>query len=626
MNESVSVMSPPATPKRRFAQIAIAVAALLAIGAAAAGAAHLFLSPDVLGKDVTAQIRRTTGFATMIGGSTGFRLFPQPRIEIENAAFSDSAGAVRIDAATFTAYLRILPLLVGRIEMGHATLYRPNIFIALDRKPMLAEGAISHFAQSMSGGSESADSLQLGRIDIVDGHARIETRPMQTADIDAVNMSIDWPSAYASADLNGELTLHGVPISVQVWLSQPSELLHGGQSATTLRLRSDVLRLSTSGRISAGPRVQYIGAVSAAAPSLRKVAELVGYSFPRHGTFADFDLRSDLDFETDSAALTNLQVSVDGNDYEGNFAIENENGLPRFSGTLASDFLDVTPFLTGSPEPNGANAPWTHQALDLSDLRFADLDLRISAQRLRLYDMEVGNAALSMVTKPGLIDLELAEADANQGTLKGRISLTAKDRTLEFHVTGSGKDIDITPMWLGNKRPLSGALNALLTLDSTGTDLDQIVRSLAGRAEIFVADGEIKGTDLAATLDEANPKAAGEPIIPAAGTTAFDRLSFGLRLANGLANVEQGQFSAGGVQLNFAGTADLGHRTLDLLALGKATETGGRRTESTPLSLRLKGSLDALRLFQGGPDLRLPAAPQQSHDLPDDATTEAPQE
>jgi AsmA protein len=626
MNESVSVMSPSASPWKRFAHIAAAVAALLAIGAVAAGAAHLLFSADVLDKDVAAQIRRTTGFATTIGGSTGFRLFPQPRIEIETIAFSDSGGTVRIDAAAFTAYLRILPLLVGRIEIGHATLYQPNMFIALDRKPIAPQGAIGRFAQSTSAGSQDADAMQLGRIDIIDGHAHIETRAMRTADIDAINMSIDWPSAYASAALNGELTLHGVPMTVQAWLSQPSELLRGGQSATTLRLRSDVLTLSTSGRISAGPRVQYVGSVSADAASLRKLAQVAGYSFPRHGTFADFDLLGDLDFETDSAALTNLNASLDGNDYEGNFAIENENGLPRFSGTLASDLLDVTPFLTGLPEPSGANALWNRQALDLSDLGFADLDLRISASRLRLYDMEVEDAALSLVTKPGLIDLALAEAGANHGTLKGRVSLAAKDQVLEFHVTGSGKDIDITPIGLDGKRPLSGSLNASLVLDSTGADLGHLVGGLTGRAQILVADGEIKGTDLAVTLQQAGPKSAGAPIEPTDGTTAFDRLSFGLRLANGLAEIEQGQLSAGGVQLNFAGDADLERRTLDLSALGKVTATGGRRTESTPLSLRLKGSLDALRLFQGEPDLRLPAPPQQSHDLPDDATSSGPPE
>ena len=112
-------------------------------------------------------------------------------------------------------------------------------------------------------------------------------------------------------------------------------------------------------------------------------------------------------------------MSLDGNDYEGNFAVESENGLPRFSGTLASDLLDVTPFLPGLPEPSGAEALWNHQALDLSDLGFADLDLRISASRLRLYEMEVDNAALSLVTKPGLIDLDARGSRRQPGHAQG---------------------------------------------------------------------------------------------------------------------------------------------------------------------------------------------------------------
>lgn len=625
MNNSVSVMSPPAPPGKWFAHLAVLVAALLAIGVAAAGAAHVIYSADTLNKDVAAQIRRTTGFATRVDGSTRFYLFPQPRIEIENVSIFDPAGAVRIEAGAFTAYVRLLPLLVGRIEIGHAALYRPDMFVALDRKPMVPQGAVGKFAQS-GGSSQDTSAMLLGRIDIVDGRLRIETRPTQATDIDTINMSVDWPSAYASAALSGELTLHGVPLGVEAWLSQPIELLRGGQSATTLRVRSDVLTLSTSGQISVTPRLQYIGPVSADAASLRKLAAIAGYSFPRHGTFGNFDLRGDLDFESDSAALTNLHISLDGNDYEGNLAVEKDNGLPRFSGTLASDLLDITPFLAGTPEPSGST--WNHEAPDLSDLRFVDLDLRISASRLRLYDMEVADAALSLMTKPGLIDLALAEASSNRGTLMGRVSLAAKDKTLEFHVIGSGKDIDISPMDLAfdGRHPLSGSLNASVVLDSTGTDLGHLFQGLAGRAEIVVADGAIKGVDLPATLLQPGHNAGDAPIKPMDGTTAFDRLSFGLELSNGVAKIEQGQVSAPNMQLNFAGSADVRQRTIDLAALGQAISSVSRRVTSTPLSLRVRGKLGSLQLFQGEPGLRLPVAPQQSHDLPDDATSYAPPE
>ncbi len=614
MNDSVSVMSPPAPPRKWLTHIAAAIIALLAVGAAASGLAHWFLSADTLDKDVAAQIRGSTGFATTIDGTTHFRLFPQPRIDIENVAFSDSSGAVRIHTAVFSAYPRILPLLVGRVEVGRVALYRPDMRIVVDRKPIEPKGAIGRFAHSPT--SQATNALLLGRIDIVDGHVRIEAQDMPAIEFDAVNVSIDWPSAYASAALNGEFAVHGAPMGVQAWLAQPMELLRGGQSATTLRLQSDVVALSTSGRISTGPAIQYIGQASASAASLRKLAEIAGYSFPRHGTFANFDAHSDVDWEGDSAALTNLHMSLDGNDYEGSLAVEKNGGLPRFSGTLASDFLDLTPFLAGLPEPRSTAALWNHQALDLSDLRFADLDLRVSASRLRLYDMEVGDAALSLMTKPGLIDLALAGATSDHGTLEGRVSLAAKGRTLAFHVNGTGKNIDISRAVIGGRRPLSGALDASLLLDSTGADLPRIVRGLAGRAEISVADGKMNGTDLVATLQAPGSRIPGEPIAFVPGTTAFSNLSFGLQLANGLAEIQQGKFAASAVALAFAGHIDFVHRKLDLAAIGTATPSLSRQTQSQPLSLRLEGSFEAPQLVKGEPDLRLPAPPPHSDDLP----------
>lgn len=620
MNDSVSVMSPPVPPRKWLTHIAIVIAALLAIGAATTGLVHWLLSADALDKDVVAQIRRSTGFATTIDGTTHFYIFPQPHIDIDDVAFSDTAGAVRINTAMFSAYLRILPLLVGRIEVGRVTLYHPDIRIAVNRKPLLPAGAIGRFAQSTD--RRQTNALLLGRIDIVDGHVRIETQHAQAAELDAVDMSVDWPSAYASAAINGELAVHGAPIDVQAWLAQPMALLRGGQSATTLRLQSDVLTLSTSGRISAAPRIQYIGQVSAGAASLRKLAEIAGYSFPRHGTFANLDLRGDIDWEGNNAALSNLHMSLDGNDYEGSLAVENNGGLPRFSGTLASDLLDLTPFLAGLREQSGTGALWNHQTLDLSDLSFADLDLRVSASRLRLHDMEVDNAALSLMTKPGLIDLALAEATSNRGTVEGRISLAAKGKTLEFHVNGTGKNIDISPMLIGGRRLLSGTLHASLALDGTGANLPHIVQGLTGRADVSIAGGTINGTDLAATLQAAGSKLPGEPIADSPGVTAFSKLSFGLQLADGLAQIRQGEFSAPGIALAFAGNADFAHRTLDLAALGQTTQSLSRRSQSQPLSLRLKGSFKAPQLIQGEPNLRLPAPPPHSGDLPLDPTTD----
>jgi AsmA protein len=621
-----------AWPRKKLPYIALALAVLLVVGSAAASVEHWLFSADVLNNDVVLQIRRTTGFATTIDGPTRLRLFPQPRIKIQNVRFSDTSGAVRIEVPSVTAYLRILPLLIGRVEIGRASLDQPDITIALDRQPATSESLIGQAAAAKFTSPEqaAAGATLLGLIDIVDGRAHLKTRQSGTGvAFDDINMSVDWPSIDASLAVDGQMAFRGEPFGLQAWISQPIELMRGDQSAATLRLKSDLLDISTSGLVSAVPRLQFSGHLSATAASLRKLVELAGYSFARHGTFADLDFRCDVDLGADNATLTNLHLSLDGNDYDGNLAVEDDNGMPRFSGTLASNLLDVTPFLAGLPKPSGTDGLWNHETLDLADLGFADLDLRVSASRLRLYDMEIDDAALSLMTKPGFIDLALAEATANQGTVRGRISLATKDRNLELHVNGSGKDIDMAPMAFGSdgRHPLAGSLDASLALESTGADFDLLMQGLAGRADIVVTGGAITGIDLAASLQRAGAKVAGLRIDVAEGTTAFDSLNFGLRIVNGVADIEQGQMSAPSMQLKFAGNADVGHRMLDLTALAETTaESDKQRIESTQLWFGLKGPWDNLHLSQVQPDPRLSQPQQRSGALPDAAISYTTQE
>ena len=149
--------------------------------------------------------------------------------------------------------------------------------------------------------------------------------------------------------------------------------------------------------------MEYSGSVSATAPSLRTFAETIGYTFSKHGTFADLALSCDVDVAAGNATFTNLILRLDGNDYQGNLEIQNVAHSPQISGTLASDFLDVTPFLTGVREPAVSSGLWSRKPLDLPQLDLANLDLRVSATRLRLYDLEVHDAALSLLAKPGFM-------------------------------------------------------------------------------------------------------------------------------------------------------------------------------------------------------------------------------
>lgn len=594
------------------------------IGAAAIAASFL-LTTAVLNSDLTAQIRRATGFSTTIHGSAHFVLFPQPHIDIQNISFANPKAGLRVDADGFVGDLRLLPLLAGRAEVGYAILYHPRMVIDLDDRPMTPESAIGRAADAKSASPEAAaiDTTRLAIVDIVGGSARL-TRHAAAHEahdlfVDKINVSIDWRSLDASATLTGQFNLHDVPVHLDVWLSQPVELLRGGQSAATVHLVSDPLTLLASGNIAAGQQFQYTGSLIASAPSLRKLTALAGLSFTRYGHFANLDLRCDANIIGNTAALTNLHLRLDGNTYEGSLAVQTSAGTSSLSGTLATDLFDITPFIEGLPQPRAAYGRWSDQSLDLADLGFANLDLRLSAARLRLNDIKIKDAALSVLTRPGFLDLALAEAVANGGTIRGHLTVSAQGKALDLHASGSATGMDMRPLVQGHniKHPLRGSLSGSLVLASTGANVDQLMHDLSGRVQISATGGQVIGVDLATALRNGRGQLFAGAKDSAESVTNFGTANFGLRITKGVAEITDGRSHGDSLATRFGGTADLGDRNLDLWALARPLTTADKPgVPNHPLWLGIKGPWDDLHVMTDRPaSTHLLAAPP-SGDVP----------
>ncbi len=621
MIEIVSGARTELLARRNRARAAAAVALALVLALVTLWSAPRLLSADLLSREVAAQIQHATGLTTKIEGQTEFRFLLRPRLIIRNIRVADASGAIRVDAPEVIGYLRLLPLLVGRFEIGQAVLYHPKFYARLDRAPA-GRGDIQ---QAANAATDDFRRLQapLGTMDIVDGEVRLAAKTLASdIAIEAIDMRASWPRLSASANFAGRLTYRNTAVRFQGWLEQPLEVLRGGDSAGVFQLRSDLLTFWTSGHLSGGPKVEYSGSVSATAPSLRTFAETIGYTFSKHGTFADLALSCDVDVAAGNATFTNLTLRLDGNDYQGNLEIQNVAHSPQISGTLASDFLDVTPFLTGVREPAVSSGLWSRKPLDLPQLDLANLDLRVSATRLRLYDLEVHDAALSLLAKPGMIDLALAEATANTGAIRGRFALTEKDRVFDLRVSGSGSGIDLQPMVFEGERPLTGSLDASLRLESSGQDVNALMQGLNGEAAFSASNGSFNGVDLVQTLAHTRGRKPGEKLDTVSGTTSYDHLTLNLTLAKGVAAVSDGQISGPNLQLGLAGAIDIGRRQLDILSLAEIGEAAGKTTHAAPARFELKGPWSAPRFFVGPANLVLPKSVPQKDALP--ATTMSP--
>jgi AsmA protein len=597
MNETAYVTASDAR-RTKAARIGWTFGAVIAVIVLAALAASL-LPAAILNTSLARQIHRTTGLSTTIEGRARFALFPQPHLDIEKIGFANPQAKLHVKAQRFVGYLRLLPLLIGRIEVGRAVLYEPKIVIDLDDRPMTSDSELGRAAAAKSASPEAAviDRAKLGIIDIVDGSARLHhSGGAQDIFIDKINVTADWRSLDASAILTGQFDFHDVPMQVKAWLAQPVELLRGGDSATTLQLESDVLGAQASGRI-AITHLQYTGGLYITAPSLRRALELAGFKFAKHGRFGAFDLRCDADINASTTALTNLRLDLDDNEYEGTLAVQPDGNSPLVSGTLATNLLDLTPFLEGLPQPLAANGRWNDAPLDLADLGFTNLDLRLSASHLRLNDIEVHDAAFSILTRPGFVDLTLAEATADGGAIRGRLSLTGKGTAIDLRVSGSATDINLQSLVHANgavRHPLAGALSGSVILESTGIGFDQLMHGLSGHAQINVVNGQIIGVDLAALLKngQASINLQGDPTQT---MTNFDKAAFAVEIAQGAANVVNGQIGADGLAGFFGGNANIGARSLAFWAFAEPlSEPGKMATTGNALRLQANGPWDHL--------------------------------
>jgi AsmA protein len=576
--------------RRKMVQAGWVIGGIAAFGGATAVGASLLLTATVLNSNLAAQIRHATGLTTEIHGAARFSLLPQPHINIDQISFANAQAGLDVETDNFTGYLRLLPLLAGRVEVGHAILYRPHMRIDVDDRPITKDSAIGRAANVKPATPEAAaiDQAKLAIVDFIDGSARLHSQAAShDVLVDNINVTADWRSLDTSATLTGGFRFGGVPMQVKAWLARPIEALRGGTSSAFLQLDSDAIKLLISGHISAAPHFQYSGTLTASSPSLRGFAHLAGLPFATHGRFGLFDLHCDANINRQVSTLTNVSLHLDGNDYEGTLAVQANDGLRQLTGTLATNALDATPFLDGVPSPS-ISGHWNNEPVELTDLGFTNLDLRLSATRLRLRDIELQEAALSVLTRPGFIDLSLAEAQANGGKIRGRLTLSGQGKGLEMHATANAADVGIKPLVRGQtvKHPISGAISGSFMLDGKGESFDQLVHNLSGHAEFNIANGELTGVDLQSALQHASPQ---HPKLDSSkSVTAFNVARFGLQITNGVATIVNGRLQADTLSIAFGGSADLGDRNLDLSVVAQPL-VAQAQPPGLPLALGIKG-------------------------------------
>ncbi|WP_029147569.1 AsmA family protein [Methylophilus sp. 5] len=211
-------------------------------------------------------------------------------------------------------------------------------------------------------------------------------------------------------------------------------------------------------------------------------------------------------------ALQGLDVKLDDTRIQGNVGVS-QFSKPLYTFDLNIDKLDLNRYLPQStasasenkPAEKTANQP--EQPIDLSALKALNAQGNIRVGWLKYGKTEAKNLNIGLKAQDGLASLDPLNVDVYQGTVRGAVKLDAR-ATPAVAIQQNLQNIAVGPLLVDtiNNDMLSGSGNVSLNVTAQGNTVTALKKSLGGSVDLRMADGAVKGFDLAGIIRDAKSK------------------------------------------------------------------------------------------------------------------------
>jgi len=565
---------------------------VLAAGAGVLAGASYLISPDAVRAQVLTEIRAVTGLNPTLRGDTTVRLFPTGSISFGDVVLGEG-GQPALTAERLTARLRFFPLLTGRVEIADVSLTRPTILVELEQDGRSNwSGLIDTLARSQMPNAQRAAAFSEMRNRNGTVVVRNKARDV-TETFDDVAFSLAWPSISKSFGASGRFVWHDEPLDMSLTLSDFAAALAGNRSGLKLRIAGHPAKAAFEGSISVRPTLKVEGNLAADAASLHDALIWGGQKPLPGGGFGHFAIKAKADVVGGTIGLNNVNVELDGNSAEGALTFATD-GRQTLQGTLASDKLDLTPYVSTVKLLTANQREWNSGRITLEGLTGTDFDLRLSAGSVTLAEAKLGRTAIGANLRAGHLTVTIGEAVAYGGLIKGSVALASSDQGVDVKSQLMFTDVDLDSCLgqLFGLRRLDGKGNITFAVEGAGDSVLAVTRTLNGNASLTGHDGALSGLDVAQLLQrlERRPLSGGGDFRN--GTTKYDSIAVALKIEHGKVTVEDVKVLGPAVQLALAGSASIPQRELDLT--GTASLVTPAREGAAPFALPfiVQGSWD----------------------------------
>jgi AsmA protein len=573
-------------------RLAIAAAALIAAAFVVLIGFAAFLPAASVRDAVKAEIRAVTGLDPVLGDEVSLSLFPSGSVRFHNVRLAnEAAGEPVVTADELIARLRYFPLLAGHIEIADVTLVHPVIKVAFSATGESNwSGLISSLARALQPHSDRTASfseigIQNGTVIVYDGGSDATER------LEGVDFQVAWPSISRSFGANGHFSWHNENVEASLTLSDFLAALTGEHSGLKVRLASVPLTLAFDGAASDEPTLKIQGTLGVEASSLREALRWIGNDKLPFGGFGRFALRAQSDIGGRVAALSNVNVELDGNSAEGALTISADPHR-LVQGTLAADALDLTPYVSGIRLQARNERNWNQLPITLDGFNDLSLDLRLSAANIKISSARLGRTAVAATMRDGKINITVGESQAFGGLAKGNLGVAnaAGGVAVTSHMQFADVDLDNCLGQVFGLHRIEGRGTLTVNVDGTGDSVLAVTHALNGTASLNAGSGALTGINIEQLLRRLERRPLSGSGDFRSGRTPFDQLAISLKVNQGVVSIDDMRIVGPSVRLAVSGQASVPTRDLDLK--GVATLISSTTTDEFVLPFVVQGPWD----------------------------------
>lgn len=593
----------------RIGLLALLALVLLAIGAAV----FLIATFDAnRHKDTLVQlVREQSGRELAIGGDIGLSLFPRLALTAAELRLSEPDGKTPFAAIDEVELaVQVMPLLRGAVQVERVRVIRPQLVYRRDAQgrsnidDLLGAATAGSAEERAPGGGGSPGQ---GRTD----DAARGAGGAFALDIDGVEL-VD--ARVAVDDAKGGFRGEVGGLSLEL-----GRLVSGTSAPFALAADFAFEQPALRGRLEAGGGIL----IEAQRLAIRGLALDLALT-PAQAAPLRLSLAGDLEHALDAGdTRAQFKGKFDDSALEG--SVETAQGAPlKFA--LKLDRLDVDRYTAGpstalQPVKDAPSSPpagdeggkaagskgggrGDAQPVDLSFAAGAPLDGRLEVGELRAAGLALSEVSARLLGDGRSLSVAPLAARGYGGTMNGELRIDAASQRVRVQQTFA--DIQVGPLLrdLSGKDTLEGRGRLALDLDTRGRTVGELKRALAGKAELALRDGAIKGFNVGQILRDGQALLSGQRDqsyqFRRTEQTDFSALDASFRIAGGVARNDDLALLSPLLRVGGAGLIDIGSNRIDYTLRASVVATaegqggaGLEKLRGLTVPVRLSGPLEA---------------------------------